>query len=264
MPGLVLVAGMIGLAACGGETSGTSPTTVPATIPLTSTAWVLSTYRGANGGAVGAVSGVHATLAFEAHGTLAGSTGCNSFAGTWRSDGSSAVTPGAMTQMACTSAELNAQETTLLQLLPQVRTYSVSDATLVLKSAAAKVLLTYVAGLPGLGGTSWSATGVNNGRGAVVSTSATEALTADFSSDGTFSTFGGCGQLGGSYQVSGPDGLTITVGASTLQACEGEAGTLETEYLAALGRVATYQIHGDQLTLRDSSGATQVTYRLAS
>jgi heat shock protein HslJ len=37
----------------------------------------------------------------------------------------------------------------------------------------------------------------------------------------------------------------------------------EGQYFAALEQVATYSIEGNQLTLRDADGATQVSYVLA-
>jgi hypothetical protein len=40
--------------------------------------------------------------------------------------------------------------------------------------------------------------------------------------------------------------------------------TLESQYVTALGRVATYDIAGTTLTLRASDGATQVTASLTS
>jgi heat shock protein HslJ len=112
----------------------------------------------------------------------------------------------------------------------------------------------------GLTGTSWIATGVNNGAGAVGATSTTSDLTATFGTQGAFRGFGGCNTLSGSYAVTGAHGLTITDVASTLKACTPEVGALEQQYTAALGRVATYELSGDRLTLRDAAGATQVTF----
>jgi len=40
--------------------------------------------------------------------------------------------------------------------------------------------------------------------------------------------------------------------------------TVETQYLTALQNVAMYELSGDTLTLRDSAGAAQVTYTLAT
>ena len=38
----------------------------------------------------------------------------------------------------------------------------------------------------------------------------------------------------------------------------------ENQYTAALAKVTTYQLEGNQLTLRDADGATQVTYTQAT
>ena len=40
--------------------------------------------------------------------------------------------------------------------------------------------------------------------------------------------------------------------------------TLESQYTAALAKVATYSLSGDTLTLRGADGATQVTFTAAS
>ena len=53
-------------------------------------------------------------------------------------------------------------------------------------------LLAYDEGQSTIEGTSWTATGVNNGREAVESTAATQAVTADFGTDGALSGFAGC------------------------------------------------------------------------
>ena len=54
------------------------------------------------------------------------------------------------------------------------------------------------------------------------------------------------------------------VAATVAVDCDADAMALESEYVAALGKAATYEITGDRLTLRDASGAMQVTYVLTS
>lgn len=265
--GLVVV-GMVGLAGCGSGTSssGGTSSTSPASPAheLTNTAWVLKSYRGSSGAAVTAVAGAIAALAFKDHGALNGSTGCNQIAGTYVANGRAlAIKTGAMTLIGCTSEAVSAQETAILQQLPQVATYTITADTLKLAGSDGATLLIYEAGLSGLAGTSWTATGVNNGRQAVVGTAGTEQLTATFGVDGAFTGFGGCNNLSGSYAVSGTSGLTISGIAATQMACAADVDQLETQYTTALGQVAEYAISGDQLTLRNRSGETQVTYRFA-
>ena len=262
----VLLVGVIGLAGCGRAASGGGSTTSTAAggHGLTGTAWILGSFRGAGGATTPAAPGATADLAFEAGGALVGSSGCNRFTGTYVATATSlTVTPGPTTLIACTSAALTAQEATLFQLLPQVKGYTRSSDRLTLTGAGGTTLVTYTAGLSGLPGTSWSASGVNNGNGGVESTAATELLTASFGSDGAFSGFGGCNTFSGTYRTTGKAGLTITGLASTLKSCSPEVDALESQYSAALGKVASYAISGDDLTLRNAAGETQVTYRLA-
>ena len=265
--GLVLV-GVVGLAGCSSSSpSSGGPSSTSGTSPvheLTDSAWILKSYRGSTGDTVDAYAGATATLAFKARGALNGSTGCNQFSGTYVASGSSlSITTGAMTLIGCTNEAQSTQESALLQLLPKVVRYSIAADALTLKGSDGATLLTYTAGLSGLAGTSWAATGVNNGHGGVEATAGTEHLTADFGADGAFSAFGGCNNLSGAYQVSGGGGVTITALTSTQKTCSAEVNDLESQYTSALGAVATYDISGDQLTLRNAAGETQVTYRLA-
>ena len=64
-----------------------------------------------------------------------------------------------------------------------------------------------------------------------------------------------CNSFGGSYEV---DGSALTLGqlVSTLMACE-DMGP-ETEYFAALGKVASYRRDGSTLVLSDADGADLV------
>jgi len=266
--GLVLV-GVVGLAGCssgsssGGASSTSSTSTTSPAHELTGTAWVLRSYRGSAGDAVAAVAGSTATLAFRPRGALDGSTGCNGFSGTYVAYGTAlSIRTGAMTLIKCPEVE-TAQETALLQLFPQVARYTIAGDALSLKGADGATLLAYTAGLTGLTGTSWTATGVNNGHGGVETTTGTGQLTADFGPDGVFTGFGGCNVLSGTYKVGGSGGVTIAGFAATQKRCAADVDELESQYGAALGRVTTYDISGDQLTLRNAAGETQVTYRLA-
>jgi heat shock protein HslJ len=111
-------------------------------------------------------------------------------------------------------------------------------------------------------GTSWQATGVNNGKEAVVGLAGTSAITADFGTDGTLSGSGGCNTYSADFSTSGTDQITIGIIASTLMACPDDVMQSEQEYFTALGKVTTFQIDGATLTLRDDEGQTQVTLAL--
>jgi heat shock protein HslJ len=213
---------------------------------------------------VPAVEAVTASLSFAPVGQLSGTTGCNSFAGSYTARGSTLkVTLGAMTTKACADPAEAAQEAALTTLLPTVSTYSLAGTELTLAGGDGASLLVYTANASGLEGSSWTITGVNNGRGAVESTTLTEGLTASFSPDGSFHAFGGCNQLTGSYATTGSTAIAIGPLTSTHKTCSAEVDDLEMEYITALGKVATFEITGTALTLRDRGGAAQVTARAA-
>ena len=76
--------------------------------------------------------------------------------------------------------------------------------------------------------------------------------------------FGGCNSYTATWTTTPPDGLTISELGQTLMACEGDVQDTENQYTAALAKVTSYQLEGNQLTLRDAAGATQVTYTAAT
>lgn len=87
-----------------------------------------------------------------------------------------------------------------------------------------------------------------------------ENYTITFASDGTYTGKADCNQIAGTYTVDGSN-LTIASGPSTLAFC-GEA-SLDTLYLAGLGKVATYAIAGDQLTMTFTDDAGTMTFTKA-
>jgi heat shock protein HslJ len=193
-------------------------------------------------------------------GTFSGSTGCNRISGTWTgdADGAFTITPGPMTQMACVDPAVQAQETAITTGFPEVTDATVSGSTLNFDDSAGVPLFTWAAGPEGIVG-SYSVTGVNNGSDAVVSSAATENASVTFAADGTVSGNTGCNSFSGSYEV---DGSTITIDgevAATMMACEGDAQELEMQFLAALANSTTWERSGAQVTLRDGTGAAQLT-----
>jgi len=201
-----------------------------------------------------------AALTFSSAGALSGTTGCNSFSGTYTAaDSQLTIELGPMTQAACIDAATQAQETAITRLLPATASYALVATSLTLKDHDGASLLEYTAAASDLRGSSWSVTGVNNGRGGVESTALTEALTATFGQDGSFQAFGGCNQLVGMFMTSGNNGVKIGPLMSTRKACGDAVDQLEAQYNAALANVVTWETNGQTLTLRDAQGVTQVT-----
>ena len=227
---------------------------------LAGSSWQLTSFVSSSGKSTKATSSPSAgTLAFAAGGKVSGSTGCNTFNGTYKQSGSSlTIAVGPMTMIACTG-DVATQETDVLANLALVDSFS-SGARLQLKMGTSTIL-TYKADASGLEGSSWVATGINNGKGGVVSDASTSKVTAKFNTDGGLSGNGGCNTYTASFTTSGKDGLKIGPAISTMMACElASVMTTEQQYFAALTKVASYQRDGNRLTLRDASGAIQVTY----
>jgi heat shock protein HslJ len=253
------VALVLVMSACGGDDDAAD---ADAASDLSGTSWNLAlvSIEGDDAAAVGAP-----TLAFGTDGSVAGSTGCNQFAGTYTQDGSDlSIELGPVTLAGCIDPGAAAQEDAILGQLPDVTAFSMQAEQLLLQDSDDETLFTYDAGLTTLEGSSWTATGINNGTGGVETSDATGTVTSDFGADGALSGFGGCNDYNGTYTVSDDGGIAITDVASTRKACDDAAMTVEGRFLAALAEVATYEITGDTLTLRDSSGAAQVTYVLGS
>lgn len=258
----LLIAGILAMSACGSAPAGSGAATPAPDTALSGTSWNLESYAGPDGEPVaGAASGEMGTLTFAADGSFAGSTGCNRLAGTYVQVGTSlTMAAGPMTQMAC-DGPVAAQEAAIVTALPLVASFTLAS-TLVLQDADGGTLLTYTPGMSSLAGTSWQATGINNGKEAVVSQQGTEKVTAEFGTDGTLSGSGGCNTYSGTFTTSGSDQISIGALAATEMACPEPAMEIEQMYFAALATVATYQIDGTTLTLRDAEGATQASFTL--
>jgi heat shock protein HslJ len=70
----------------------------------------------------------------------------------------------------------------------------------------------------------------------------------------------GCNSFSGTYLTTAGRGLTISGLAGTKMACDAKVMTFETEYLARLGRVASYEIKGNVLRMLDGNGTLILTY----
>lgn len=228
---------------------------------LEGTNWLLESFASADGQATAALEGVQVTALF-ADGQVSGSAGCNNYSGGYTVDGSSlTVGPLVSTMMACIGPVMD-QETAYLTALQSAASYAIVDGTLQISDAAGQVVLTYgVQVLPTLTGTTWYATGVNNGRQAVVSLVAGSEITAVFAEDGSLAGSAGCNNYFSSFTTDG-DQIQIAPAGSTMMMCEEPQGLMEQEaaYLTALTTAATYSIRGDQLELRTADGALAVSY----
>jgi len=189
-----ICAGLIVISACSSST-----TQQGAQRDLTGTMWDVTTFMGQD-----LVPGSTITIEFAADGKLSGSSGCNRYAGAYKTDGDTILisSPLASTMMAC-SQEVMDQETAYLKALGDVRTFSATNDQLTLKDASGKELMLYKVQSQDLAGTSWEVIGYNNGKQAVTSVLAGSTLTAEFGKDGVLSGKGGCNDYNGPYVVTG-------------------------------------------------------------
>jgi len=233
--------------------AATSCAVAPASTDLKSlddTAWILAELPG-----VQPVPGTVPTLRF-ADARATGTDGCNRFSGGYTVTGSALEidTRVASTQMACPPEVMRLADAFMTALLG-ARSFRIAGDRLQLLSADGTVRATLAAQSQELAGTAWQATGINNGKGGVVSLVAGSTVTLEFAADGKASGSAGCNRFTTSYQADGPR-LSFSNTAATRRAC-GAAGLMEQEqaFLKALESVATTRIEGERLELRNAQGS---------
>ena len=216
--------------------------------------WKLSTID--EGGTPNAVpEGVFVDATF-ASGKVSGSAGCNQYSGPAAVSGATIrIGPLASTAMGCVGPGGDVEKA-YLTALAAATSFTADATTLTLFDATGKASLVYAAGSANPLEGSWIVTGFNNGKQAVTSPINGTELTAVFTAD-SVSGSGGCNTYNGPYKL---DGTKVTIGplATTMKACEQAIMDQETQFLTALQTPANVETSGGTVTLRDSSGATQV------
>lgn len=228
--------------------------------PLVGTPWSLTLLRGEP-----LLPNSSITARFSADGVVSGSGGCNRYRASYQIEGERmTVGAAAGTLMACPPL-LMEQERAFLNALQAAAAYQLGEGALVLNDQMGSSMARFVAEPQGLAGTSWEATGYNNGRQAVVSLLAGTAITARFSPDGRLSGNAGCNDYAGAPEL---EGETIAIGPlrTSRKFCQQPDGLMEQErlYLAALQTAASYRIEGRTLELRTGDGTLAVKFRRAA
>ncbi len=246
---LVLVAlGALALPACGEDGGAASG-------GLEGVSWELTSLAGFEG----AEADAPVTARFE-NGSVTGNGGCNQYHASYELDGGDlTIGPVAGTRMACGPAA-DAKESAYFAALALVSSYQAEGGSLSLLDADGDDLLAYREVQPAsLTGTAWSGIYYNDGD-ALVSAVAGSEFTATFSEDGTVQGTTGCNTYSGPYTVDG-EAMEIGPLASTQMACAEDPMAQEAGYLGALDRTTSFAIEGDELTLLDSDGVVQVSFR---
>ena len=249
----------VALAACGSSEDDVDTAAAPEGPALEGTNWVLSesTDLGVS------LDGVTVSARFQ-DGTVAGTSGCNSYTGPYEVDGED-LTIGpevASTQMACEDPQA-AVEQAYLAALPEVASFAIADETLTLSNGDGDALLVFDAsvGADAIVG-SWTVTSYYAGD-AILSVTGDATLTADFADDGSVSGNAGCNNYNGPYEIDG-DSITIGPLAGTKMACTSEElSKQEADFLAALELATTFIVTGDRLDLLRDGGTIAATLQKA-
>lgn len=245
---------VFGLLAAG---CGVGPGAGPAApaVPLAGTRWSLTQLSGQ------ADSGPAITLNLE-DARLGGSDGCNSYGGGYTlSGGKISVDKNLVSTMMACPEPIMRRATAYTAALAKAASYSSDGKTLTLLDSGGALLAIFAKQSDTLGGTSWLATGFNNGKQAVVSVGFGAALNASFGADGRLTGSAGCNTYMAGFEAAAGR-ITINSPAGTKKACPEPAGLMaqEAQYLKALESAATYRIDGDRLELRTADGALAGTF----
>ena len=207
--------------------------------------------------------GSKATLTFS-EGRAYGTDGCNRFTMPYTIKDGTLTWPSrrpAATQMAC-SRDAMEQGAAFMQALAGTDGYRVSGGNLQLLAPDGRVQATFVPQARSLAGTTWRATAINNGKGAVASLVADSTVTLSFGRDGQVSGSAGCNPYTAAYTAEG-ESLRVQSAAATRRMCAAD-GVMEQEqaFLNALGSVGTARREGDRLELRTAAGALAAVFVL--
>jgi heat shock protein HslJ len=202
---------------------------------------------------------VRATVRFETDRSVGGSTGCNTFGGTYTTGGGGAISieTAAMTEIAC-EEPLMRLETAYTAALSEVDSYEIVDGGDGLVLSGGETPLTYIAERPvGLEGTRWEVSGIVTGDAVSSTIAGAEAeLTLDA---GSLTGFTGCNRMTGSYTADGEGSISFSAIATTKMACEPAVMDQERQIVAALEATTTYAIEGSTMSLSDADGALVLT-----
>jgi heat shock protein HslJ len=120
------------------------------------------------------------------------------------------------------------------------------------------ILSTFAAQSQSLAGSSWRATGINNGKDAVASLAAGSTVTISFASDGKVSGSGGCNSYASTWKAEG-NTLAFTPAVATRKMCAAPGVMAQEQaFFAALESAATMRMEADHLEMRTAQGALAV------
>ena len=202
-----------------------------------------------------------ATLLFSGR-KVSGSTGCNQYFAVYQLAEQQGLqfSQAGSTMMAC-QGDIAQQERQYLKNLAEVRFYQIQGEQLHLIDAEQQLRLIYRA-MPALTleENVWQVTGINNGRGGVVSSAYTHQAYLQFT-EGKLQGSSGCNTLAASYKTKESE-LSIGPVRSTRKFCAEEGiMTQEQQMLNALTQVTHYEIRTHQLRLLNTNGSLMMSLK---
>ena len=224
--------------------------------------WRLDRYLDASGQMTAVLPGTTVTASFMG-GKLSGSAGCNRYFGNYNTgtEHQLSISTYIGATMMARAPPASEQEHQYLERLPVVVAFRLEGSSLRLLDKDQQVVLEYSAVKPlALEGTHWQASGINNGKGGVVSSANTQLATARFKG-GKVSGHAGCNAFNAAYEMTG-DQITMGPAMTTRKHCAEPEGIMEQEqeYLQALSRVRVFELTYTGLKLRDEKGSLQVNF----
>jgi heat shock protein HslJ len=213
---------------------------------LANTAWTVISIGGA-----ATIDGAQPTMTFVPDGTVSGTTGCNQYSGSFRTDGDRiTVVQMSSTAMMC-EGDTGAQERGFTSGLSGATTWRLAENGNLELSGVTQIVAEPIGPdgppetlpLTELPGTSWVLTEMGG-----TADFADIVPTLEFGGDGTVSGFAGCNTFNGTYTVDGA-GLTFGPLGSTKIGCERPASAVETGYLGALAGVKGWTLADGRLVL---------------
>ncbi len=226
-------------------------------VKLTGT-WNVTGFNNSREAVVSPIDSSKITLTFE-NGTVSGGAGCNRFHASYTENGNRIkIGPIAATNMMCVDKNVMTQEQNFLKALQSVVGWSVQGAQLEMhREDNQRALTATQAAAPKLAGT-WSVTGFNNGRDAVVSPIVNTQLSLFFE-NGTVSGRAGCNGFRGTYTEQG-DRIKIGPVAVTRMMCaDNNVMTQERDFLKALESVERWNVQGDELDMHRADDQRALT-----
>lgn len=225
--------------------------------PLENRTWLLVAYGG--GGRPAAVMDGTGITAEFAGGAVSGSSGCNSYGGSYTLvNDQLTIEPNMMsTLMACESPKgIMQQEQLYLEGLAAAETITIEGDTLIINYGFGQLYFeaqpTVVSSLEG---SEWALDGL--AKGDAVSVPAKVGEITITLANGQVSGFAGCNQFFGSYELDEAGGkLTFGPLGATRMAC-GEEGVMadEAEFLELLGSAQQFSVDGNVLIINHNTGA---------